>query len=224
MKHYFMAIFNLLSVLSAISQIKVDTNGKVGIGTLVPTNGFGLTVKGNTNFRSPENESILQLNSVYNWFDLSPNSGNETEGNIGTNFPFESIVSRNGWFASAYIVDFTQGSDKRFKKNIQRYKVDLDKFNLLLPTQYSISDSLILAKKYPGQKIKPYTCDNSLGFIAQEVEEIFPNLVVEDSVTGFLSIKSLQFIPIIVSVCQQQQQQIAILNDRISALEKTLKK
>ena len=59
-----------------------------------------------------------------------------------------------------------------------------------------------------------------IGFIAQEVETVFPNLVQGD-LNGVKSIKTSLLIPILTKAIQEQQSQIEALTARIDALEAT---
>ena len=78
--------------------------------------------------------------------------------------------------------NFYTRSDLRLKENISNINItDLDKLNLLIPKSYNV-------KK-----------DNSkhYGFIAQEVEKLFPNLVNVDD-NGMKSVNYLEIIPLLL--------------------------
>jgi len=84
---------------------------------------------------------------------------------------------------------FLQRSDERNKNNIN-------------PIQNSLSKILCLT----GRTFKYYnSTENKTGFIAQEVQKVFPDLVKEDS-TGQLSIDILGIIPIIVEAIKEIHQ------------------
>ena len=73
-------------------------------------------------------------------------------------------------------------------------------------------------KHEPSNKVRQH------GFIAQEVEEIFPELVTiqnwdDDTSRKFLSTKEL--LPYLVKAIEEQQQQIKSLRQKIKALEKS---
>ena len=73
-------------------------------------------------------------------------------------------------------------SDKRLKYNIEDLSnCDIEKLNAIIPKQYrSANDDLL-----------------HFGFIAQEVEELFPNLVNEDN-QGIKSLNYLEMIPLLL--------------------------
>ena len=49
---------------------------------------------------------------------------------------------------------------------------------------------------------------NQLGFIAQDVEKVLPQIVSEDETSGLKTIGYMGVIPILVEAMKQQQQQI----------------
>jgi hypothetical protein len=58
-----------------------------------------------------------------------------------------------------------------------------------------------------------------IGFIAQEVEQIFPDLVATDSVTGLKSVNYIGFIPYITKAVIEQNVKIGLIEDRVTNLE-----
>ena len=56
-----------------------------------------------------------------------------------------------------------------------------------------------------------------IGWIAQEVQEVFPEMIFEDS--GNLAVKHSEFVPILIKSVQEQQVIIEGLLKRIEALE-----
>ena len=112
----------------------------------------------------------------------------------------------DGSAASSSGGSFGTTSDRNLKENI----VDatpklLDVLNLQVRNFNNKSDS---------NKTK------FIGFIAQEVETVFPNLVQSD-LNGVKSIKTSLLIPILTKAIQEQQSQIDALTARIEALEVT---
>jgi hypothetical protein len=106
---------------------------------------------------------------------------------------------------------FAALSDVREKTNIQPISGSLDKISALKPVAFDWIQS--------GEHVKS-------GFIAQDVEEVFPEFVVENmSGEGEESRKGLTggmtsgIIPHLVKAIQEQQALITTLNARITALE-----
>ncbi|BCX15076.1 MAG: hypothetical protein KatS3mg088_759 [Patescibacteria group bacterium] len=106
-----------------------------------------------------------------------------------------------------------QRSDIRLKKNIQYLKET---------NYYSNSLSLISKLKaiefeWKDEKLK----GKQFGYIAQEVQEIFPDLVLSDS-NGYLGVNYISFIPFITNAIQEQQTQIEELKNNLINLNKDL--
>jgi hypothetical protein len=98
-------------------------------------------------------------------------------------------------------------SDQRLKENIKDLDVGLDAIMALRPRKYDW-------KPESGNSGK-----NVRGFIAQEVEAIFPDLIDEWKSEGEITYKSLRqdFIPILVKAIQEQQAQIEELKELIKS-------
>lgn len=108
---------------------------------------------------------------------------------------------------------YTNNSDVRLKKNISTIDNQLDKVLKLRPTKY----------QFNSQADNSYT----LGLIAQEVQEVLPNVVnqitsIEEDGTDYLGIEYSSMIPVLVGAIQDQQElikdlqkQVASLNDKI---------
>ena len=63
--------------------------------------------------------------------------------------------------------------------------------------------------------------DKQIGFIAQEVEKIYPELVTVGP-DGFKQVDYDKFTPILVEAIKEQQDQIAYLEDKNAELEQRL--
>lgn len=85
-------------------------------------------------------------------------------------------------------------SDKRLKKNIVSLNKSLDKIMKIRPVNFNWKDTTLTNKIQTG-------------VIAQELQEIFPELVDEMN-TGMLSVNYTGIIPHIISAFQDQQSQI----------------
>lgn len=101
-------------------------------------------------------------------------------------------------------------SDKRFKKNITNLNSTLEK--VLSVKTYSYL--------YDQQQFPKMRFDDGLhfGVLAQEIKEVFPNLVSEDK-DGYNSVNYLEIIPLLITSMQEQQTIIENQNQKISDLE-----
>jgi hypothetical protein len=94
-------------------------------------------------------------------------------------------------------------SDKRLKKNIATIQNPLDKVEQLRGVDF-------IWKKDNKQDV---------GFIAQEVEKVFPQLVHTDEFTDLKSVQYLNIVAVLVEAIKEQQQIIESQNERLDRLE-----
>lgn len=124
--------------------------------------------------------------------------------------------------------DFIMTSDDRLKSNKQKLTSPLEKINQLNGYYY---DKKIKSKnndshakndnlKSIKEQSYEYGTKKEFGLIAQEVEELFPDLVTETAIfkdmgddTKYKSVKYMQFIPIMVESIKE-------LNNKVEELEK----
>jgi hypothetical protein len=69
--------------------------------------------------------------------------------------------------------------------------------------------------KYPK---KEFYDKSQLGLIAQEVKEVFPELVMQDN-DGYYSVDYAKLTPVLIEAIKEQQKQIETLSKRIDELE-----
>jgi hypothetical protein len=98
-----------------------------------------------------------------------------------------------------------QTSDARLKTNIQPLAADMDQWMQLNPVQYQWKNDSSANKK--------------IGLIAQELEKIVAEVVTGDKTTGSLGVNYAELMPVLISMIQQQQQQLAKLNKELLTLE-----
>lgn len=97
--------------------------------------------------------------------------------------------------------DYSCTSDRNLKTNIVPLSSTIDRIMQLIPSEYNwISD--------PNGKI-------NYGFIAQDVESIFPSLVNETA-NGYKSLSQIGLIPFLTKAIQEQQVQITALAGRLN--------
>ena len=104
------------------------------------------------------------------------------------------------------------GSDKRWKKNIQNIEEPLQKLKRLNGKKYDWRK-----KEFPD---KNFGNTHQIGFLAQEVQEVFPELVKENK-EGYLSINYSGLIPVLVEALKEQQALIETLQEEVSGLKNT---
>lgn len=106
--------------------------------------------------------------------------------------------------------DFVQLSDKRFKKDIIPLKNSLNKISELNAVHYQF--------RVEEFKDKAFSDDTQLGFIAQEVQAVYPEIVNEDK-QGYLSISYISLIPALANAVKE----LKVLNDEMRVENDVLK-
>jgi hypothetical protein len=107
-------------------------------------------------------------------------------------------------------------SDEKYKTNITNLALMKDKVKLLKPVSYN------LKKDIEGVKIDPMISDFQYGFIAQELKEVFPDMVSQRE-DGVLGIRYTELIPVLVQAIKEQQEEIDDLKKRLTELEQASK-
>ena len=146
-------------------------------------------------------------------------------GTVGTNYE----IKVNG--------SIVLTSDERVKENIKNIDKSLDKLKLLKSVSYNIK-GINEAKKESnasnksGDVEKPtFTPKNNkdsqgrnyYGFLAQDVQKLFPDLVYKDS-AGMLGVDYIGIIPLLVNALSEQESILTAQTEKISDLEKRLLK
>ncbi len=206
LKLYTTISFLVLSVC-AYSQITINSSGKVGINNSSPS--YDFDVNGDFNLEQTGASRIVTQNGTRIIFD---NSDMYTDNNA--NLGVYSYCCMWLYLYAEYAT-FTYNptiiSDKNMKKDIKNLDKTLSKLISLRPVKY---------KMKPKIKNNESPAENKLqvGLIAQEVQNIFPEVVsqVGDS---HLGIKYTELIPILIKALQEQQEKIKKLRDKAEYYE-----
>lgn len=104
-------------------------------------------------------------------------------------------------------------SDLRYKTNIHTVENALDKVKALRGVYFNWNQ-----KAYPS---KDFTDKTELGFIAQEVEKILPEVVIKDKTAEeYRSVKYDKVVALLVEAIKEQQKQIDRLTIQVNKLSK----
>ena len=172
-------------------------NGHVGIGTSGPLAKLHIKQSGNSPFDGIRlehwDDSIYWETYVYQ------------AGGAGHHYSF----AFNGTAVSRILTggQYIELSDRKLKKNIQQLEPVLDRVLQLSPSRYRFKHS-------------PASTPASIGFVAQEVEPLFPEFVSESDGTKMLAYAN--FGVIAIKAIQEQQELIQALQQRIENLEARL--
>jgi hypothetical protein len=137
---------------------------------------------------------------------LSVFGGGYFQGDVGVGvvIPTEALDVTGNIKASGSVtaVSFLYSSDKRLKKNIQPIS-GLDKILRLQGVNFDWKSNN----------------QTEIGLIAQDVEKVYPELVITDPNTGLKSIKYGNLVAPLIEAIKEQQIQINILAEEIRILK-----
>jgi len=142
---------------------------------------------------------------------------------LNDNLRFNANVAINGdinplyslaVYGDAWTNGTWTGSDKKWKKNINSIDYGLSIINKLKPVTYYWRKN-----DYPEMN---FTKDRQIGFIAQELEILVPELVKTDSM-GNKAVSYNKLTPILVKAIQEQQEIINNQEKRLKKLEESNK-
>ncbi len=100
-------------------------------------------------------------------------------------------------------------SDRRYKTGIKTLESALDKVLAMRGTSYDFATDQIPAD---------YTAGKQVGFIAQEMQTVMPELVKTDD-AGMMSVNYIGVVPVLVEALKEQNEIIEEKETRIAALE-----
>jgi hypothetical protein len=192
----------------------LKSNGNVGIGPVSPE--YKLDVAGNLNIINGRYGDALWCNgsqalwwngTYFSWgFSGTFNYFADpiTIGNVTEPTGYALWVQGNAWSTGAFL-----SSDARYKKNISEIENALDKIIKIRGTSFL----------YRTDEFKDYQFADGLqfGFIAQELENVFPEMVKTDS-NGYKSVNYNEMIPVLVEAVKEQQKQIEELKQLVQSL------
>jgi hypothetical protein len=226
-------------VSTGVNQFLVRAQGGMAINTNVPTAGAALTVNGNVDVASPGSLSFGSLtrqmlnlwgpanygigvqsdrlyfrsSSGFSWFQGGVHDN--AADNAGTGGTLRMRLSDTGQLQTTTGTISTL-SDARLKDQVSDYVGALDRINALRPVTYHYRDAGKAAFQPEG---------THLGFVAQEMLEVFPQWVSEGD-DGHLMLSMRGFEAVAVRAMQElsaentlQSQQDAAQSQRLSELE-----
>ena len=107
-------------------------------------------------------------------------------------------------------------SDSRFKTNVRPVTNALDKVKALQGVYFNWNQEAFPARDFPNQ--------NAIGFIAQEVEKVLPEVVqTEKTAEGYKAVQYDKVVALLVEAIKEQQQQIDVLKQQIRRLKRNKK-
>lgn len=185
-------------------RARIDSSGNLLVGTTsygTAVVGFGINGTSGSSSRGAcisALSSATNSNTTYEAYSTGAGAYRFYVGMAGTVFATNTTISAI--------------SDQRLKENVQDLDVGLDKIMALKPRKFDW-------KEGKGKNVK-----GDRGWIAQEFEQVFPDMIDEwrdPSPEGDEPYKSVRadLIPVLVKAIQEQQAIIQTLTARVQALE-----
>jgi hypothetical protein len=184
-------------------RARITASGDLLIGQTGFASGAGISLRGDSSsaYKGSIWSGVAQSTNSYTSYELYSTNASAYRFYVGLG---GTIYATNTTISAI--------SDIRFKENIRDLDAGLAEVMALKPRLYDW-------KEGKGADIK-----NARGFIAQEFEEVFPDLIDEwkdPAPEGEEPYKSVRqdLVPVLVKAIQEQQAIITTLTERITALE-----
>lgn len=218
----------ILDVTGGYTRIG-NYNADPGVGGVAPGSGFAQGVGAlsvGVNRESGNSHIDLWNTTAHGMPSANENDARGFQFRRYNNFGDEQILMTLNGLGNLFIVGtLSQGSDKRIKTNLKKLdSKTLDKLMLLEPTYYQKID----VANNPDGTLKfneSIEKENEIGFIAQEVYKLFPELVhkPEDENKEIWAVDYSKFSVILTKSIQEQQEMILkqqkLLEEQQKAIE-----
>jgi len=181
---------------NSTERARIDTNGTIIVGktaTTISTVGAFISAAGNITLSNAASTSAADGIDIY------------STGAAAYRFYVQMSGQINATSTSIVAI-----SDISLKENIRDLETGLTQILALQPRRFDWKEETQLGEK------------NVAGFIAQEVEQVLPELVYDYKYSDTETKKSVKMgdiLPTLVKAIQEQQALITSLTDRIAALE-----
>ena len=197
------------------AQVKVKSNGYVGIGTTNPGSPFQVHVS-STKFSFPSgmySPTPLLLDCYYDQTRFYPYTNQKGYLGISSKFWLWCYIT-NGRFDYCTAFLFGTISDARLKKNIEPVKNPLEKVMKIQAYKFDLDLSELESEHY--HDMDTALLNDHYGFLAQELLDIYPEMVKYDTALKAYTVDYISFVPILLAAIQEQ-------NVKIQNLEKELR-
>ncbi len=153
----------------------------------------------------------------YDMAAIYPN--NNWYGGLGT----DSKHFGYAYIDHVYYNYLTDLSDKGVKENIRNIQNVSNKIYQLNPVIYDLKESYFDSISGSAKQRMIAKGKNKAGLIAQDVKEIFPELVHLDENNGLLGVNYVGLIPYLISTVKEQEDRIAVLEEKLNINNQKLK-
>lgn len=231
-------VSNTTTSNSTIQGIKVYTTGGTSANYAIYANAYtsGITnygVYGEADKAGATNnygvKGLATGGTSYNYAVYGIATGSNTGSNYGLYGEAANGANNYAVYATGnirYTGGCSKDSDKRLKKDIQTIDGALDKVLKLRGVTYywKNREEMAAAKGLPADSLRyGYEQGKQIGVIAQEIEEVFPELVETDS-EGFKAVDYVSIAPILIEAIKELKAEKDELKAEKDALEAKVEK
>ena len=191
-----------------MSIVGTGSTGSVGIGTTDPTGSY-LAKFASVSTSASNYAGVFYVNAASSdsiaAIQMSKSTNVNTSSQVFSEFYINAFGTASGRIVAngASAAAFASYSDKRLKENITDLPSQLNNILSLRPVEFDFKDG----------------SGHQIGFIAQEVEEVYPDLIAKGkddmlTLTGLSKNEAR-----LIKAIQEQNAQIESLSARLAALE-----
>lgn len=150
-------------------------------------------------YESASNKLIVGYDNIFLYGDIA-----EKKLGIGTTSLGSYVLSVNG---DAFATGLWVSSDRRFKRNEQSIVNSLERVRSVHGMSYEF-------KTGNAAEGRNFGAGKQLGFIAQDLQKVFPELVKEDG-SGYLAVNYQGMIPVLVEAIKELSEEVTYLKTKI---------
>lgn len=193
---------------SAKAQIKVNSSGYVGINQVSPA--YNLDWGGTGRYQSGYGALIFDNSGWSGVATLHP--GDDWAGCLGTSSKKFNLLYVDHVIAR----DLEETSDETVKTNIKPVLNALEKILKLKGVTYDIKPEYFNTSDTKTKANLEKNSKGEIGFLAQELKDVFPEVVFFDETSNLYSVSYTRLVPILVEAIKAQQAQIDALKKQIN--------
>lgn len=223
MKHRYTLILLIFATLvPSFAQIKVQSDSKVGFGTLSPRYDMDIITKGNT-------DDTLMIGKEYHGNKLMVRMEYAAPGSPGRSglsavqllpicYPYNCVIGNSDrrWSSIYLMYNPNVASDIRLKTDISPLSDGyLDKVLQISPISYRMKDSIFGYKLTEKDRNEVH-----VGFSAQELEQILPDVTTNEN--GVYGVRYASLVPYLVQAIKEQQKIIISQKIEIDKIKEQL--
>lgn len=191
--------------------------GEVRINSGGSRDSDALEIRGRVYFDNGGNSGMRMTATNSNPTNAVLNPTQYEEALIGESaFPFWRVYSRE--FYAETPLQYKTYSDRSLKQNVRPIPDALATVMALEGVTYELDKHPMDTRDRQLSQKQEFDRQNQLGFIAQDVAKVLPQLVSEDESTGLQSVGYMGAIPILVEAIKAQQKQIEAQQRQIEEL------